>query len=138
MYATLSVIDYECLASSLNPTIHWSAIPLRSWSFLNLFRIAEEAWSWCQILVHARFQLRVGYAPVTILSRAGYDYAALLSRFCGASFPWRFYYDPTKTMKIRLRLVYADGDAVATLLRTMRWSYAFVVILVPFLYKIDS
>ena len=85
-----------------------------------------------------RFQLRVGYAPVTILSRAGYDYAALLSRFCGASFPWRFYYDPTKTMKIRLRLVYADGDAVATMLRPRRWSYAFVAILIPFLYKIDS
>ena len=29
-------------------------------------------------------------------------------------------------MKIRLRLVYADGNAAAILLRPRRWSYAFV------------
>ena len=36
-------------------------------------------------------------------------------------------------MKIRLRLVYADGDAAATLLR--RWSYGFVALLYHFYIK---
>ena len=31
-------------------------------------------------------------------------------------------------MKIRLRLVYADGDVAATLLRPRRWSYAFIAL----------
>ena len=35
-------------------------------------------------------------------------------------------------MKIRLRLVYADGDAAATLQRHKRWSYA----LVEFVYSL--
>ena len=35
-------------------------------------------------------------------------------------------------MKIRLRLVYADGDVAVTLLRPWRWSYAFVALLYPF------
>ena len=47
----------------------------------------------------------------------------------------RFCYDPTTTMKIRLRLVYADGAAVATLPRPRRWSYAFVAILIPLYIK---
>ena len=47
----------------------------------------------------------------------------------------RFCYDPTATLKIRLRLVYADGDAAATLLRPRRWSYAFVALLYPFYIK---
>ena len=38
-------------------------------------------------------------------------------------------------MEIRLRLVYADGDAVAALLRPRRWSYAFFAILIPFFIK---
>ena len=38
-------------------------------------------------------------------------------------------------MKIRLHLVYADGDAAATLLRPRRWSYAFVALLYPFYIK---
>ena len=40
------------------------------------------------------------------------------------------------TMKIRLRLVYANGDVAATLLRPWRWSYAFVALLYP--YFIES
>ena len=38
-------------------------------------------------------------------------------------------------MKIRLRLVYADGDSAATLLRPKRWSYAFYALLYPFCIK---
>ena len=34
-------------------------------------------------------------------------------------------------MKIWLRLVYADGDVAATLLRHWRWSYDFVALLYP-------
>ena len=98
----------------LKQTFHCSAIPLRSWRswcFFILFQIAAEAWTWCQILVLARFQC----ASTTLRLR--------------------FYYDPITTMKIRLRLVYADGDAVATLPRSRRWSYAFVAILIPFYIK---
>ena len=47
-----------------------------------------------------------------------------------------FCYDPTMTMKIRLHLVYAYGDAVATLPRPRQWSYAFIVILIPFYIKL--
>ena len=35
-------------------------------------------------------------------------------------------------MKIWLRLVYADDDVAATLLRPWRWNYAFVALLYPF------
>ena len=38
-------------------------------------------------------------------------------------------------MKMRLRLVYADGFAAATLLRPRRWSYAFDALLYPFYIK---
>ena len=38
-------------------------------------------------------------------------------------------------MKMRLRLVYADDDAAATLLRPRRWSYAFDALLYPFYIK---
>ena len=34
--------------------------------------------------------------------------------------------------EMRLRLVYADGDAPATLLQPRRWSYAFDALLYPF------
>ena len=49
--------------------------------------------------------------------------------------PLHFCYDPTTTMKIWLRFVYADGDAAATLLRSRRWSYAFIAILYHFYIK---
>ena len=39
------------------------------------------------------------------------------------------------TMKMQLRLVYADGDAAATLPRPRRWSYAFDALLYPFYLK---
>ena len=38
-------------------------------------------------------------------------------------------------MKMRLRLVYADGDAAATLLQPRRWSYAFDALLYPLYIK---
>ena len=40
-------------------------------------------------------------------------------------------------MKIRLRLVYAGGDAAATLLRYRRWSYTFVALVYPYYIKSD-
>ena len=40
-------------------------------------------------------------------------------------------------MKIWLRLVYADGDVAATLLRPTRWSYAFVALLYPFYTELN-
>ena len=60
-------------------------------------------------------------------------------RFHNASttLPLRFCYDHTTTMKIRLGLVHADGDAASTLLRPRRWSYAFVALLYPFYIKCE-
>ena len=52
--------------------------------------------------------------------------------YASTKLPLRCCYDPTTTMKIWLRLVYADGDAAATLLRPRRWSNAFVALLYPF------
>ena len=38
-------------------------------------------------------------------------------------------------MWLHVRLIYADGDADATLLRPRRWSYAFDALLYPFYIK---
>ena len=55
--------------------------------------------------------------------------------YCASvTLPLRFCYDPTTTMKIRLRLVYADGDAAATYAMELRLLCTFV----SFLYKIRS
>ena len=53
-------------------------------------------------------------------------------------FSRRFSYDPTTTLKIRLRLIYADGDAAATLQRPWRLGFAFDVLLYPFYMYIKS
>ena len=66
----------------------------------------------------------------------GHDSEALQVHVCGAwDFPRCLCYYPTTTMKIWLRLVYAYGDAAATLLRHMRLSYAFVLLWYPFYIK---
>ena len=52
--------------------------------------------------------------------------------YASTTLPLRCCYDPTTTMKIWLRLVYAVGNVVATLLRSWRWSYAFFALLYPF------
>ena len=57
-------------------------------------------------------------------------------RYASTTLPLRYCYDSTTTMKIWLRLVYANGDEAATLLRPWRWSYAFVALLYP--YYIES
>ena len=78
---------------------------------LKLFQIAAEA----------KTATRSG--DLTLPVRFHYASTTPLLRCC---------YDPTTTMKIWLRLVYADGDVAATLLRPWRWSYAFVALLYPF------
>ena len=40
-------------------------------------------------------------------------------------------------MKIRLSLVYADGETAATKLRPRRWCYAFAPLLYPFYIKYE-
>ena len=58
--------------------------------------------------------------------------------YASTTLPLRFCYDPTATMKIRLRLVFADGYAAATLLRPRRWSYTFAELLYPFYIKSEG
>ena len=85
---------------------------------LKLFQIAAEAWTatrFRDLTLPVRFQ----YASTTL--------------------PLCCCYDPTTTMKIWLRLVYADSDVAATLLRPWLWSYAFVALLYPYhAYYIES
>ena len=91
----------------LKPPFHWTAIPLRSWRSRIFSKIIPNR--------------RGSVGNHTIW---GLDLSSTL--------PLRCCYDPTTTMKIWLRLVYADGDVAATLLRPWRWSYAFVAFLYPF------
>ena len=64
--------------------------------------------------------------------RLPHDFRTCHFQYASTTLPLRSCYDPTTTMKIWLRLVYADGDVAATLLRSWRWSYAFVALLYPF------
>ena len=96
------------------PSFHWTAIPLRSWrswifSKINTNRRGSVD---CHTIWGVTLPVRFHYASTTL--------------------PLRSCYDRTTTMKIWLRLVYADGDVAATLLRPWRWSYAFVALLYPF------
>ena len=67
--------------------------------------------------------------------RRPHDLRAWRFQYAATTLPLRFCYDHTTTMKIRLRLDYADGDTAATLLRPRRWSYAFVELKYPFYIK---
>ena len=75
---------------------------------LKLFQFATEAWT---------------------ATRFGDKTLPIRFQYTSTMLPLRCCYDPTTTMKIWLRLVYADGDVAATSLRPWRWSYAFVAFL---------
>ena len=78
-------------------------------------------------------QVRLHYASITLqlrCCRTGYDSFVVSLRFCGAwYFHRRFSFDPTKTMRTWLHLVYADGDAAASWLRPRQWSYALTALI---------
>ena len=84
---------------------------------LKLFQIAAEAWT------------ATRFGDLTLPVRFHYASTTLPLRSC---------YDSTTTMKISLRLVYADGDVAATLLRPCRLSYAFVALLYPFYIESEN
>ena len=88
----------------IKPPFHWTAIPLRSWRSSIFSKIIPNR--------------RESVDSHTI------DASSTL--------PLRCCYDPPSTMKIWLRLVYADVDVAATLLRPRRWSYTFDALLYPF------
>ena len=67
--------------------------------------------------------------------RGSVDNHTICGLDASSTLPLRFCYVLTTAMKIRLPLVYTDGDAAATLLRPRRWSYAFVALLYPFCIK---
>ena len=96
---------FSANAKYVNPTFHWTAIPLRSWRSRIFSKIIPN---------------RRGFGDLTLPVRFHYASTTILLRCC---------HDPTTTMKSQLRLVYADGDVAATLLRPWRWSYAFVALL---------
>ena len=75
---------------------------------------------------HSDHRILLNYSKSPRKRRQPHDLDAWRFQYASSTLPFRFCYDPTTTMKIRLRLVYADGDAAATLLQTSRWSYAFV------------
>ena len=115
IYGNVSVMTFY----SLIPTFHWTAFllrSLRSRSFSkivsNRSRSVDSHTIWG---LHAS-NLRFHYASITLLlrcCRAAHDSVALSLRFC---------YDPATTMKVRLRSVYANGDAATRLLRHPRRS----------------
>ena len=86
---------------------HWTAIPLRS------------------------LRSRI-FSKIIPNRRGSVDSHTIWGLDASSTLPLRCCYDPTTTMKIWLRLVYADGDVAATLLRHWRWNNAFVALLYPF------
>ena len=100
------------------PPFHWTAIPLRSWR--------------CGIFSKIIPNRRGSVDSHTIWGLGASSTLPLRFHYASITLPLSCYYDPTTTMKIWLRLVYADGDVAATLLRPWRWSYAFVALLYPF------
>ena len=92
------------------PPFHWTAIPLRSWRNRIFSKIIPNR-------------------------RGSVDNHTIWGLDTSSTLPLRFCYDPTTTMKMQLRLVYADGDAAATLPRPRRWSYAFDALLYLFHLK---
>ena len=96
---------------------------------IKLFQIAKEAWSWCQILVHARFQ----YASTTPRLSFWYNLAALATimlrcrralrcqRF-SKSLLLRYHYD-NALVAMPLRPCHDLGDG-ATL--SLRFSFLFI------------
>ena len=91
------------------PRFHWTAIPLRSWRS----RIFSK------IIPNRRGSVDSHTLPVRF-------------QYASTTLPFRCCYDPTTTMKIWLRLVYADGDVAATLAMELRFRCA----LISFLYGI--
>ena len=96
-----------------NHPFHWTAIPLRSW----------------------RSKI---FTKIILNRRGSVDSHMIWGLDASNTLLLRCYYDPTTTMKIWLRLVYADGDVSATLLRPWRWSYAFVALLYPFYIESET
>ena len=105
------------------PPFHWTAIPLRSWQSRNFSKFipnrrkSVDATRFGDLTLPVRFH------------------------FASTTLPIRSCYDPTTctTLKIWLRLVYADVDVAATLLRPWQWSYmhAFFALLYPFILNLE-
>ena len=89
---------------------HWTAILLRSWRTRSFSKIIPNR-------------------------RGSVDNHTIWGLGASSTLPLRFYYASATTMKMRLRLVYTDGDAAATLSRPRRWSYALDALLNPFYIK---
>ena len=85
------------LEISLNPPFHWTAISLRSWR--------------SQIFSKTIPNRRRSIANHTIWGHDAYSTLPLRFYYASTTLLLHFCYDPTTTMKIQLRLVYADGDA---------------------------
>ena len=97
-------------SADLKPRFKWTAFRLRSWRSRIFSKIIPNR----RGSVDSHLTLPT-YASTTLLLRSHYT-----------------------TMKIWLRLVYADGDVAATLLRPWRWSYAFVAFLYPFYIESET
>ena len=104
------------------PPFHWTAIPLRLWRFRIFSKIIPNC--------------RGSVDNNTIWGLDAFSTLPVRFHYASTTLPLRCSYDPTTTMKTWLRLVYADGDVAATLLRPWRWSYASVALFISFLYRI--
>ena len=119
MWSLTCLYDFIHTSDLSNPPFHWTAIPLRSWRSCIFSKIIQNR--------RGSLDNHTSGDP-TLPVRFHYPSTTLPLRCC---------YDPTTTMKIRLRLVYTDSNAAATLLRPRRWSYAFVALLYLFYIKYE-
>ena len=103
---TISIFKFKW-SIVLKPPFHWTVIPLRSW------------------------RSRI-FSKIIANRRGSVDSHTIWGLDASSTLPLRCCYDPTTTMKIWLRLDYADGDVAVTMLRPWRWRYAFVALLYPF------
>ena len=110
-------VPFKLFLTPPPPPFHWTAIPLRSWRS----RI---------------FSKTIPYRCGSVDSHMIWDLRLPVHfHYASTTLPLRCCYIPITTMKIRLRLVYANSDAAATLLRPRRWSYAFIALLYLFYIK---
>ena len=116
------------------------AIPLCSWRSRIFYKINPK-------MPRKRRQPH-NFGDLTLTVRCCYDPTRTMKIRLGLNVPFLipqrahkvpFFYKVTVPFFVpgvnTLRLVYADGDVAATLLRPWRWSYFFVALLCPFYKK---
>ena len=119
--------DYKLASTTQNWRLNFRGFPVH---YTPILLAATPQCSWRSLVSLKLFQITASTTLLLHCFCAGHASVAMSLRFCGAGdFPRCFCYDPTTTLKIRLPLIYDDGDAAVTLLRRRWLSYAYVALL---------